>query len=258
LGRRAEWNLAFFVGPTSSAVKREISQFEAGDPDIDAKVYTYGTQLQMIADDNVTATPDPHLQAWPGYKPAPPPAAPDPSQPAIADSGPPASTTPTVHTYLEAFARSANIWIMATGSWVPEVANPPAPDSSIIRAVENFVSSAHGAMTEALILRAGRGGPRGGGPNNFGGDDAWADRMTNAIAGLPADQRPAALQQLNQEVDFRKSLAALPPEERRQKMFAHFAERMIYGERLLRLSPEKRAKVYQRMIAMRQAAKAGK
>jgi hypothetical protein len=259
-GRRAEWNLAFFVGPTAADVKQEIRQFEAADPDIDAKVYTYNTQMQMIADDTVTAAPDPHSQSWPGYKPADPSSAPAatastaPSGDAPAD--PPANTPPTVQTYLEAFAQSANIWIMATGSWAPEVANPPAPDSSIIRAVENFVSGSHGTVTEALVLRAGRGGPRGGAAV-AGGDDAWADRMRNAISGLPPDQQPDALNQLNQEIQFRKDLRALPLDQRRQKMIQHFAERMLYGDHS-RLSPEKRAKMYQRMIAMREAAKAQK
>ena len=257
-GRRAEWNLAFFVGPTSADVKQEIAQFEAGDPDIDAKVYTYNTQLQTISDDAVTAAPDPHAQSWPGVRP---PSPPDPSATAGASNGgpqadSPANTPPTVQTYFADFAQAANIWIMATGTWAPEVANPPAPDSSIIRAVKNFVASSHGVVTEALVLRAGRGGPRA---DNAGGgnDDAWIDRMRNAINGLPPDQRPDALDQLNHEIDFRKSLQGLPPDERRQKMFAHFAERMLYADRS-RLSPERRAKMYQRMITMREAAKAGK
>jgi hypothetical protein len=162
-----------------------------------------------------------------------------------------------VQTYLQAFAESANIWIMSSASWTPEVANPPAPDSSIIRAVKNFVSSTHGSVTQALVLRAGRGGPRGGTGNDFGNDDAWADRMRNAIAGLPPDERPDASAQLDQEIQFRKQVQALPPEQRRPLFMAHFAEKMLYADRS-RLSPEKRAKQYQRMIAMRQAAKAAK
>jgi hypothetical protein len=258
-GRRAEWNLAFFVGPTEADVKSEIRQFEAGDPDVDAKVYAYNTQMQMIADDTVTASPDPHAQAWPGYKP-PDPAAVAAAAANLAQSGnaptdPPADGPPTVHTYLQAFAQAANIWIMATGSWAPEVANPPAPDSSIIRAVTNFVGSTHGYVTQALVLRAGRGGPRGGG-GGFN-DDSWADRMANAINGLPPDQRPEAIDQLHQEVAFRKTLDGLPPDQRRQKMFAHMMERMLYADRS-RLSPERRAKMYARMISMREAAKAAR
>jgi hypothetical protein len=41
-------------------------------------------------------------------------------------------------------------------------------------------------------------------------------------------------------------------------MMQHGLERMIYGERLSRLSPEKRARIYQRMIALRNAAKTQK
>jgi hypothetical protein len=272
-GRRAEWNLAFFVAPTSAQVKQEIREFQSSDPDDDNKVYTYGTQLQLIASDSTTTAPDPRLQSWPGVKPVDPsaspaqapPAAPvdaqasaaTPTQTGSGPADPPANTPPTIQTYLEAFAESANIWIMAPSSWAPEVSSAPPPNSSIIRAVENFVSGSHGAVTEALVLRAGRGGTRGG-RGDFGNDDAWADRMRNAINGLPPDERPDALDQLNTEVQFRKDLRALPPEQRRQKMFQHMAERMIYGERLSRLSPAKRALIYQRMIAMREAAKAQK
>ena len=252
-GRRAEWNLAFFVGPTSAEVKQEIAEFQAGDPAIDAKVFTFNTQLQTIASDTVVSTPDPHSQAWPGYKPAPP----APVDPTQAASAQPVPTTPNVQTYLEAFAQSANIWIMSTGSWTPEVANPPAPDASIIRAVKNFVSSSHGAVTQALVLRAGRGGPRGGTGNDFGNDNAWADRMRNAISGLPPEEQPDATAQLNQEMQFRQQIAAVPPEQRRPLMIAHFAERMLYADRS-RIAPEKRARMYQRMVAMRQAAKAAK
>jgi hypothetical protein len=274
-GRRAEWNLAFFVAPTSAQVKQEIREFELSDPNDDTKVYTFGTQMQLVASESMTTSADPRLQSWPGVKPVDvsagpaqaPPAAPVDAQAGTATppptgnapANPPAPTTPTMQTYLQAFAESANIWIMAPGSWAPEVSSAPRPDSSIIRAVENFVRGSHGAVTQAFVLRAGRGGARGGNRGDFaGGDDAWADRMRNAINGLPPDERPDALDQVNKEVQFRKDLRALPPEQRRQKMFQHFAERMIYGERLSRLSPAKRALVYQRMIAMRAAAKAQK
>jgi len=157
-----------------------------------------------------------------------------------------------MQTYLQALAQSANIWIMAPGSWTPSVSGAPPPDSSIITAVENLVSAGHGAVTQAIVLRAGRGGARG---DVAGGDNGWADRMRNAINGLPADERPDALDQLNQEVQFRKQLQALPPDQRRQQMIAHIMEKMVYGERLSRLSPAKRAQIYQRMVAAREAAR---
>ena len=260
--RGAQWNLAFFVGPTDAQVNQEIREFQADDPNTDTKIYSYGAQLELISTDSTTTAPDPRLQSWPGMKPPPDPATapaaadsastnaapsqPGGNSPAAASDGP-----PTVHTYLQALAEAANIWIMAPDSWAP-AASAPSPSASIISAIKNLVSSSHGVVKEAFVIRVGRGGQRGGPPN----DDAWADRMQNAINGLPPDERPDALAQLNKEVQFRKEVQALPPEQRRQKMFQHFAERMIYGERLARLSPEKRALVYQRMIAMRTAAKA--
>jgi len=267
-GRRAEWNLAFFVAPTAAQVRQEISDFQTGDPNTDGKVFSYGTQLQTIASDTVTSVPDPHLQAWPGVKPVDPLATPAPTDPPATTSttgasgsaqpDPPAAPQPLFQTYLQDLAQSANIWIMAPGSWAPDVANPPPPNPSIISALKDLVSSAHGVVTQAIILRAGRGGPRGGTPENFASsDDAWADRVRNAINGLPPDQRPDALDQLNQEIDFRKKIRNLPPDQRRQMFMQHMMERMLYADRS-RLSPEKRAKGYARMIAMREAARAQK
>jgi len=266
-GRGAQWNLAFFVAPTTAQAKQEIREFQSSDPDDDSKIYTYGTQMQLVASDSMTTTADPRLQSWPGVKPVdksaapiaadPPAPAASPSQPGNGPADPPTDTPPNIQTYLQDFAQSANIWIMAPATWTSEVSSAPPPNSSIIRAIKDFVSGSHGAVIQAIVLRNGRGGARGG---NFagGGDDAWADRMRNAINGLPTDERPDAIEQLNQEVQFRKDLRALPPEQRRQKMIQHMMERMVYGERLSRLSPEKRAQAYQRMIAMRAAAKAQK
>ncbi len=264
-GRRAEWNLAFFVAPTSSQLKQEIREFQSDDPDTDAKVYTYGTQMQLIATESMAITADPRLQSWPGVKPVDPSATPpasvaqagttSPSPNGADPADPPANTPPTLQTYLQDFTQAANIWIMAPGSWTPPVSDPPPPDSSIVRAVKNFISGYHGVVMQAIVLRAGRGGPRGG---IAGADDNWADRMRNAINGLPPDERPDALDQLNQEIQFRKDVQALPPDQRRQKFIQHFAEKMIYGERLSRLSPEKRAQMYKRMVTMRSAAKAQK
>jgi len=267
-GRGAQWNLAFFVAPTAAQVKQEIRQFQASDSDDDAKVYTYGTQMQLIATESMEITADPRLQSWPGVKPAPPtPVDAQATTAATSDqtgngqADPPADTPPTIQTYLQAFAESSNIWIMAPGSWAPEVRSAPPPNASIITAIKNLITGSHGAMTQAIVLRAGRGGPRGGTGTRgdvAGNDDAWADRMRNAISGLPPDERPDAVVQLDQEVQFRKDLRAVPTEQRRQKMRQHMMERMVYGERLSRLSPEKRALVYQRMLTLRAAAKAPK
>jgi hypothetical protein len=261
-GRRAQWNLAFFIAPTSAQVREEIRAFQSSDPGSEAKVYTYNTPMQLIATDSTVITADPRLQSWPGVKPPDPSAmAPSTDLPSSSAQGgnaqpdPPASPPTALQTYLQAFTQSANIWIMAPDSWAPSISNAPPANPSIIKAVENFVSGLHGTITQAIVLRAGRGGPSG---NVAVTDTSWEDRMRNAINGLPPDERPDALDQLKQEVQFRKDLQALPPEQRRQKMLAHFAEKMLYGERLSRLSPEKRARVYHRMIAMREAAKAQK
>jgi len=269
LGGRAQWNLAFFVAPNTAEAKEEIREFEAGDQNDATKIYTYGTQMQTITTENMSVTADPRLQTWPGMKPvnASTTAPADAQTNAMtqtpagngvaADSSAP--TPPTVQTYLQALAQSANIWIMAPGSWTPAVSSAPPADSSIIRALKNLVSGSHGTVIQAIVLRTGGGG--GGGRGNrgdvAGGDDAWSDRMLNAINGLPADERADAVEQLHTEIQFRKNLQSLPPEQRRQAFMQHMVERMLYADRS-RLSPEKRAKMYQRMITMRTAAKANK
>ena len=55
-------------------------------------------------------------------------------------AAPAAPTTPNIQTYLQAFAESSNIWIMAPGSWATDIATPPPANSSIIKAIKNFVS----------------------------------------------------------------------------------------------------------------------
>lgn len=260
--RGAQWNLAFFAAPTEAGVKQEIREFQSSDPNDDNKVYTFNTQMQLVSTESTTTAADPWQQSWSGEIPVNKPPDPTATNSATTNAAPapPAAgqpdpnTPPTVHTYFQALAQSANIWIMAPGSWTTPASVPPK-NSSIVSAVKNLVSSAHGYVTQAIVLRAGRGGAPGRG-SFAGNDDAWADRMRNAINGLPPDERPEALDQLNQEIDFRKSLQTLPPEQRRDKFIAHSLERMLYGERLARMSPIKRAQAYQRLIANRTAAKA--
>jgi len=256
-GGGAQWNLAFFVAPTSAQVKAEIQAFQSGSTDDDTRVYTYPTPFMMVASDSDLPAADPRLQKWPGYK-APDPSATPPTPDAQAAAGnapaaPPANANPTVQTYLQAFAESSNIWIMTPGSWAPDVAKVPPPNSSIIRAIKDFVSNTHGAVTEAIVLWGGRGARggsnRGGG---FGDMDAMADRMTNAINGLPEDARAGALDQLKQEVTFFQSVQAAPADQRSQMVRDHMAAKMANDPRAARFSPEKRAQRYARAVSNRE------
>lgn len=256
---RASWNLAFFTGGSKAQVQQEIREFQSNDPNEENKVYSASNQIQMISTENMIS-PNPLKQAWPGMQAVSHPSGdvPPNMMPGAApktDAPPPGP--PTVHTYFDAFTQSANIWIMAPGSWTPQVSQPPPENSSIISAVEKLVSKSGGYVTRAYILRSGRGGSPGTRAVAIN-DDAWADRMRNVINGLPADQKEEATDNLNKEIDYRKGIAALPPEERRKKMFEHGLERMLYGERLSRMSPEKRAQAYKRMIAIRNPGKVAK
>ncbi len=261
-GGGAQWNLAFFVAPTSAQVKAEIQAFQSGSTDEDTKVYSYPTPFQFIASDSDMPAADPRLQKWPGYK-APDPAATPPPAPdgQAAPTTPAPDATPTVQTYLQAFAESSNVWIMAPGSWAPPVSSPPPPSSSIIHAIKNFISSSHGAVTQAIVLRVGRGARGGGnfargGGGGFGGDmEAMADRMRNAINGLPEDARAGALDQLNQEVQFFQTVQAAPPDQRPQMIRDHMMAKMANDPRMARMSPEKRAQRYARAVANREAVR---
>jgi hypothetical protein len=258
-----QWNLGFFAAPTSGAVKQEITAFQAGGVSDDTKTYSYPTPIAMLSsgsDDDGLPASNPYLQTWPGYHAPPPP----PAQAADNNAGgqatdlapaPPAPPT-TLQDYLQAVAQEANVWIMAPGSWAPNVPAPPA-NISVSHAVKDLVSDAHGSVQQVIVLRGrqrrGGGGQRGG---FGGGDTGWAymqDRMQNAINGLPPEARPEATAQLAAEVKFRQDVQAAPADQRAAMMRDHFMNRM--GQNNWRRSPAKRAQMYQRLVGNRQAAR---
>ncbi len=86
---------------------------------------------------------------------------------------------------------------------------------------------------------------------------ASADRMRNAINGLPEDARPAALAQLDQEVKFFHDVSLAPPEQRQEMIRNHFRNKMANNNNWRR-SPENRAKFYARAVANRETAQGKK
>ena len=265
-GGGAQWHLAFFVAPTSADVKAEIRSFTQGADDTDdSHVFSYATPLTMLGDEDAVPVADPRKQVWPGLKMPPAPPAP-PADPAAAANGAPPAAAPapeapptSVQGYLQAFARQADIWIMAPANWDPPVQNPPPPNGSIIAAIRHFVGSAHGSVREAIILR-GRpprvAGDRPRGNRGGGGFDMsmMEDRVDNAINGLPPEVQPAAREKLAAEKEFQKETAALPPEQRRQRMRDHFMQRLMEGNNNWRRSPQKRAQMYAHVVQARTAA----
>jgi len=258
-----QWKLAFFAAPNEAGVKQEIRAFQTdATDDGDTKTYSYRTSLDMLATDE-TSMPaaDPRLQSWAGVQPPPPEVIPvaatgtDP-QNAAPDAPPPPPTT--LQDYLQIFAQQADCWIMAPQSWSPTV-SAPAPSSSLIHSIKGLVNNAHGSVEQALVLVAPRprdpNAPRRGG-GGLGGDTGWAymeDRVRSAINGLPADARPAALDQLKQEIQFRAQVQAAPPDQRRNMMMQNRTKHA--GGNFWRMSPEKRAQMYQRVISNRQSAR---
>jgi len=265
-GGGAQWNLAFFVAPTSDQVKAEVRAFtEGADRNDDTlQSYSFPTPLDMISDDS-TSVADPRLQIWPGVKtaPAPPPNA--DGTPATGPDGQPlqAEAPPTtVQGYLRSFAEGAAVWIIAPSSWDSPVTTAPAPESSISSAIHHFISHANGSVTEAIILRGReqrtaaasdrpRGQFRGGGGLDLG---MMEDRVDNAINGLPKEQQPAARQKLADEKQNQKEMATLPFDQRRQRMMSHFIDLRMNGDNNWRKSPEKRAQMYARLVGNRISA----
>jgi hypothetical protein len=268
-GRGAQWNLAFFVGPSSTKVKEMIGSFEKGDAGDNIKTYAYPTMLGFLAtsseDDAPTPTSDPRLQVWPGMKAQVVPVSTNTASPADATNTPPAATPPappdSVQGYLRTFAQASDVFIMSDSSWDPPVASPPPASSSMIGAIKSFVGRNHGAVTQAFVLRArGWRGPGGGGRGGFaGGDDTgWSmeDRMRNAANGLPESARASMLGQLDQMAKLRTEMQNAPPEQRqamrRQQMESRIADNPDGPMR--RWSPDKRAQFYQQMVSNRMSA----
>jgi hypothetical protein len=256
-GGGVQWNLAFFAAPSSAQVKEEIRSFQEGGADDNARVYAYPTMLQMFDTDD-SGTADPRLQNWPGMKPATAPVPQPDGTPA-----PPDPDAGTVQGYLKALAQGANIWIMAPTGWSAPVSNPPSPSSSISSAVKRLVSSARGTVVEAIILRgrtprpAGRPGAGRGGVGFASEDTDWEDRARNAINGLPEGDRPAALAQLDDESQFRKTLKGYPADQIPTIRRKHRMDRMLNmaDAAMSKMSPEKRAARFAAMVSARAAAK---
>jgi hypothetical protein len=262
----AQWHLGFFVAPTSAQVKEEIRTFTEGvDNDAgNTSTYSFPTSLEMISDET-TAIADPRGQVWPGFKLPPPAPAPPPNTDGTADDAPapePEVAPTSVQGYLKAFAREADIWVMAPASWDPAVATAPPASSSISGAIRHFVSDAHGSVTQALVLRGrpprvaddGQRRPRGGFRGAGMDLSMMEDRMDNAINGLPAAQRPAMREQLKTEVQFQSEMRRAPRERRRAMWAQHMANHQLDNDNSWRRSPEKRAQMYTRLVSNRSAA----
>jgi hypothetical protein len=259
-GGGAHWELAFFTAPTSAQVKQEITSFQSGNVGDDIVTYEYPTSLSMLSgsdpDSDLPAS-DPRRQSWPGLQ------TPQPSAPPVAatqdgnqSDPPPAPPAPpsTISDFLKAFAQQSDIWVMAPASW-DHRATPPGPRSSIISAVKSLVSSADGAVEEAIILRGGHYAHGDDHRHGFSDQDTelMEDREKSAIEGLPPEDQPAALASLNDEIKFQKDVRAAPADQRMSMIMNHYKDRA--GRNFWRQSPQKRAQMYQRVVANRQAAR---
>ena len=85
--------------------------------------------------------------------------------------------------------------------------------------------------------------------------EATADRMRNAINGLPEDARADATAQLDQEVQFYQTVKAAPPEDRPKMLMDHMMAKLAANPNNSRLAPEKRATRYARAVSAREAVK---
>ena len=173
----------------------------------------------------------------------------------------------------------SGLLIAVPKDWNPAVAAPRGPEAAA-KMVRNVAEGVRGDSVEVFVIAApdrnASNGPRTGpddGPGRWdrGGDrsgmnPAWmAARAEATIAQLPPEERPAAQAEYDAMRAIWQEVAALPAEQRREKMGEIFSrpevqermeERMAARDALQ--SPEQRAQRYERYIKRKAAAQQAK
>jgi hypothetical protein len=183
------------------------------------------------------------------------------------------STATDLHSSLKQIAMKSGLATAAPADWNPSVTPPKSPKAAADLA-RSIARSAKGQTVDVFLMLARGGTDRGDGPPRNAGGEGWnggprpgfdpasfAARAEAAIAQLPAEERPAALADLNAMQAVWKEVAALPEDQRREKMAEIFnrpeiQERMAEREaaRDAKRTPEQRADRYKRYVQRKQAA----
>lgn len=183
------------------------------------------------------------------------------------------STASDLHSSLKQISMKSGLATAAPADWNPSVTPPGSPKAASDLA-RSIAQAANGQSLDVFLMIA-RGGPdRGDGPPRNAGGEGWnggprqgfdpasfAARAEAAIAQLPAEERPAALADLNAMQAVWKEVAALPEDQRREKMAEIFnrpevQERMAEREaaRDAKRTPEQREARMKRYVERKKQA----
>lgn len=203
----SRWRLLYFVAGDKATLKAgETAWFSGQRPANWTMVsFPFGNAIQL---DDGEAAPvlDPRDDLW-----TPKTAAPAP-----------------VQTFFMEAAQLTNAGFAYPDAWNPTVTSTPSA-GVVESAIPKLISKANGHEDQLFFLSEnggrGGGGPGGGG---FGGagfnPDLFAERIQNEINALPPEERTEAQNNFDTENAFRKSLANMTDEQRRDAFMQHMQD----------------------------------
>jgi hypothetical protein len=140
---------------------------------------------------------------------------------------PKAAAPQPIQTYFTEAAQLTNAGFAFPTAWNPTVGSTP-PSGVVQKVVPKLVSKAHG-RTDMIFFLSENGGRGPGGPGGGGGfagldPDLFAQRIQNEIDRLPPEEKTEAQNNFDAEVAFRKSLANMTDDERRNAFMARMQD----------------------------------
>lgn len=211
----ARWRLLYFIaGDKATLNTGETAWFGGQHPD-GWKMLSFQMGGGMFNFGDPDAAPlDPRGDTW-----SPKTAAPAP-----------------VQTFLTEASQATNASFAFPVAWNPTVTRVPS-SGTVTKVVPKLVSAAGGHEEQMFFLAKNeRRGPRqdrGGGPvtGDFHPDfDLLAQRAQNEINRLPDDQRADAQAFFNSQEAFRKSLAGMTDDQRRQAFMQHMQDPQLQDQ----------------------------
>lgn len=202
----SRWRLLYFAAGDKATLKAGESAWFGGNRPADWTMisFPFGNAGIQISDDDPPIF-DPRDDTY-----APKAAAPQPIQ-----------------TYFTEAAQLTNAGFAFPTAWNPTVGSTP-PSGVVQKVVPKLVSKAHG-RTDMIFFLSENGGRGPGGPGGGGGfagldPDLFAQRIQNEIDRLPPEEKTEAQNNFDAEVAFRKSLANMTDDERRNAFMARMQD----------------------------------
>jgi len=144
------------------------------------------------------------------------------------DYAPKAAAPAPIQTYFSEAAQLTNAGFAFPTAWNPTISSTP-PAGYVEKVVPKLVSKAHGREDMVFFLSengGGRGGPGGPGGGGFAdlNPDYLAQRVQDEINRLPPEEKTEAQNNFDAEVAFRKSLANMTDDQRRDAFMARMQD----------------------------------